>query len=243
VSYSNEGLIPVEDLCDLLAAAGDVRVISTPYVKYPGGKQSLSRTTRNIELAFVVDRLHPKSTRAAGTPSPAVQTVALSQLFSGSFDPRRIRSTFICENGSLVVERGGDSRTLLSMRHYWRFTGAPDITALGADPRAPQLVTDLQACELHDVREEIEVIVGIAAGVQTDRERAELLREATRLLNKLAHKKNAVAFTDALRALRSSIMPGGARAQFAASLDAIVQKAERRSAGAPGSPPDKKMPR
>lgn len=242
VSYSNEGLIPVEELCDLLSATGELRVLSTPYAKYPGGKQSLSRTTRNIELAFVVDRRRPKSKPAAGTPSPAL-TVALAQLFAGSFDPRRIQSTFVCENGSLVLERGGDPRALLSMRHYWRFTGAPDIAALGADPRAPQLVAELQACTVNDVREEIEVIVEIAAGVQNDRERAQLLREAIRLLNKLAHKKNAAAFADALRALRSCRMPVGASVQFAATLDGLVQKAKRRSAGAPGSPTDKKMPR
>ena len=70
VSYSNEGLIGLEELCDLLAETGELSVQSRGYAKYPGGKQSLHRTTRNVELV---------ACRAPGPgsrPGPAVRAGA-----------------------------------------------------------------------------------------------------------------------------------------------------------------------
>src|SRR5690242_16884863 len=42
VSYSDEGIIGLEALCDRLSAEGALSLRSTGYVKYPGGRQSLT---------------------------------------------------------------------------------------------------------------------------------------------------------------------------------------------------------
>ncbi|MFI5369729.1 MAG: DNA adenine methylase, partial [Spirochaetia bacterium] len=67
VSYSDEGLIGLEELCELLADTGSLSIRSTGYVKYPGGKQSLGRTTRNQELVLVVDRGTRTGAQGRGT--------------------------------------------------------------------------------------------------------------------------------------------------------------------------------
>jgi len=230
VSYSNEGLVGVEELCDLLSACGQLRVLSTPYMKYPGGKQSLSRTTRNIELVFVVDRDGPRVPKGPDVASTAVQTVTLSQLLVGSFDPRRIRASFPCVEGSICIEDGQGAMMLLPMRHYWRFAGEPDCAALAANPNAAGMIGRLKECALVDVREEIDVIAGLLPDVREDRERSALLREATRLLNKLAHRKNAAAFAQALRSLLAYEAPPAVAGRFTGELEAIAEKARRRSA-------------
>ena len=81
VSYSNEGLIGLEELCDLLAATGELSVLSKGYAKYPGGKQSLYRTTRNMELALVVRR--GARARAAGAARTAILEMRVAR-FSAS---------------------------------------------------------------------------------------------------------------------------------------------------------------
>ena len=118
VSYSNEGLIGLEELCDILADTGSLSVVSTGYVKYPGGKQSLERTTRNIELALVVDRhVHP----SVRTDMAAVlRPLRLARLMGGAFDPRGCAPPLRL-TGMPSSSHGGRRAVRLPMRRFWRF--------------------------------------------------------------------------------------------------------------------------
>jgi len=204
VSYSNEGVIGLEELCDLLAASGGLTVHSKGYVKYPGGKQSLSRTTRNLELALVVDR---RSRGVATNASASIQQVRLSQLFSGSFEPDRVRAAFATDGNAILIPRGSGRVLALPMRHFWRFTPDAAGLSLPAETMDNNLISMMSACAVRDVREEIEVVVRIARTIANEREKAGLLREGVRLLNKLAHRKNYAPFLQSLALLRSCQVP------------------------------------
>ena len=233
VSYSDEGLIGLEELCELLAGTGSLSISSTGYVKYPGGKQSLGRTTRNQELVLVVDRrarAHgqpPHGTRPVGD---LLRDVRIARLIGQAFDPARIRGTFAVQGDAIVLEPCPGKTALLPMRHCWKF-GAGVVPPLFATAAAAeQFVADLGACLLRDVREEIDVLIEITRKAKEGRERGKLLQEILRLTTKLAHRKYADICAEALECLRVFASGDPALTGFRAGLDKIALTAAKRRA-------------
>ena len=225
VSYSNEGLIGLEELCDLLAGTGSLALSSTGYVKYPGGKQSLGRTTRNLEIALVVDR---RSRPAAGNVVDGLlRPVRIARLLGMAFDPVRVRSVFPVEDGGIIV--GGGGRVCLPMRHYWRFPADAPLLRFDTDADAERFIATLTGCALRDVKEEIDVLLGIVGQLQDTREKGKLLKEILRLLNKLAHRKYGDVFSDMLATLRKLSEADPGLDSFRAGLDRIGETAVSRS--------------
>jgi adenine-specific DNA-methyltransferase len=225
-SYSNEGLIGLEELCDLLAETGELTVTSTDYPKYPGGKQSLHRATRNMELVLVVRR--GALGRGPGGVRDALLNVRLERLLGLSYNPSRVRQSFAVHDGSLVVGNGTEG--LLPMRHLWRFKPDAILPKFPDRPAAESFLEILSGCVVRDVREEIEILVSIAAGPEEGREKVLVLRESLRLLNKLAHRKYRAEFADALGILQAAVPRLDAGASFTRGLDAASAKAARRLA-------------
>ena len=240
-SYSNEGLIGLEELCDLLAETGELTVQSREYAKYPGGKQSLHRATRNRELVLVVHR--GAVARRPSSVADALLKVRLERLLALSYSPGRIRRCFEVR-GDAIVPGGGTGAAsdradfLLSMRHLWRFvpdTGVPTFRDRAA---ALSFAETLSRCAVRDIAEEIEVLVTVAVGLGEEREKTLVLRECLRLLNKLAHRKYQAEFADALGSLREAVPRLGAGSFFTRGLDAASAKAEQRlAASLPRSEP------
>lgn len=230
VSYSDEGLIGLEEMCDLLAETGSLSVESRGYSKYPGGKQSLRRTTKNVELALVVRR-------GAGTPvssrvRQAIADVRTARLMSLSYDPTRIRGTFPVEGEA--IQAGDEPPVPLHMEHFWRFRPAESMPRFRTAESAERFEAALARCAVRDAREEIDVLVSLAAGIEAPRERDRILREMIRLLNRLAHRKYRAEFTEALAMLRAAAPRLGAPPAFSAGLDRISSRADRRLRASPG---------
>jgi adenine-specific DNA-methyltransferase len=233
VSYSDEGLIGLEELCELLAGTGSLSIRSTGYVKYPGGKQSLDRTTRNQELALVVDRTGIARARGAQRTRPVSELlfdVRIARLMGQAFDPVRIRRAFCVEKDAIVVEPSPGKTARLPMRHCWRFTTDAVPPRFGTSADAERFVADLRGCLVHDVREEIDVIVGITRGEREAREKDKLLKEILRLANKLAHRKYADVCAKALEGLRAFASGDPALTEFRDGLDRIALTAAKRRA-------------
>jgi len=97
LSYNTEGLVPPEDLVELLSDRADVSLRSLDYVKYRGGRQSASRLCRNREILFVARRRESWSAAASADPkavSAALEAlkvdVELSKVLAGAFDPAKL---------------------------------------------------------------------------------------------------------------------------------------------------------
>jgi adenine-specific DNA-methyltransferase len=228
VSYSTDGLIGLEQLCDLLSEAGGLSVLSTGHVKYPGGKQSITRANRTLECALVVERGRGRT--SVGAVRREVAAARVSQLMAGSFVPERVRERFPAV-GDAILPMGAS--TPLAMRHFWRFApgGAPTGFARPAD--ADRFLADLAACAARDLREEIGVLAGIAASAPPPRDAQALAREILRLVNKLAHRKHGAAFREVVADLRALVASGVFDAVFAERLDAIAARAAARAGTAP----------
>jgi adenine-specific DNA-methyltransferase len=228
VSYSNEGLIELEQLCDMLGETGELTVLSKGYAKYPGGKQSLHRTTRNLELALVVRR--GARSRDAAAAKHALMEVRLARLLALSYSPERIRAAFPVEDDAVVV--GAPRAARLPMLHFWKFLPAPTMPVFASAREAEAFVAALSACSVRDVREEIGALLGIAEGLDGGREKGRILKEILRLLNKLAHRKYRNLFMDALATLRAAAVRFADSPSFRAGLDAIEERAQLRMPGA-----------
>jgi adenine-specific DNA-methyltransferase len=233
VSYSDEGLIGLEELCELLSGTGSLSLSFTGYVEYPGGKQSLGRTTRNQELVLVVERGAEPYARALHAARPVddlLRDVRIARLMGRAFDPVRVRAAFPVERDAIVVEPCPGKSVHLPMRHHWRFTADALPPWFGASADAERFIAALAGCAVRDVREEIDVIIGVLRNEPEAREKEKLLKEILRLANKLAHRKYADIFSEALAGLRAFASGEPALGEFRAGLDRIVLTAEKRSA-------------
>jgi adenine-specific DNA-methyltransferase len=231
VSYSDEGLIGLEELCDLLSAEGELSVHSTGHVKYPGGKQSPSRSTRNRELALVVRRGRAAGTARGRASEGALLDIRLSRLIAGSFDPVRIRAAFRQEAGSILVPGSAETEGGLAMRHFWRFGADEGVPRFQSEASASAFADALAGCLVTDAGMEIDILLGVAGSVQDTREIKRLLREALRLLNRLAHHAHRESYRAAHAAVsaflsRATAAPDG----IGAALESVHARAERRLA-------------
>lgn len=211
LSYNTEGIIPFEELVELLASQGRVELFGNEYVKYRGGKQSIARQVHNLEFVLLLDRnrstLRPDRERL----ERAVLVNRLAVLMKRSFCPEKIRRRFAFgKHPWLAIELEGKSYQL-PMPHLYRFSPeAADMidAALGMDSSADlrPLLKDLSSCECADRQEEIHVLLRIlkysSHGAEgTDRDA--LQRRILWLLRKFAHRKYRERFEQTVAELRT----------------------------------------
>ncbi len=235
VSYSNEGLVGLEELCDILAETGSLEVHATDYVKYPGGKQSLGRKIRNVEMLLVVDRSERPTREARLRVAARLADARLAALSGRAFNPARIRAGFACEPHAVILSRSHGARVRVPMRHLYRFddprAAAALLGALPTDERE-RVTRILASCEIADNREEIGVLRAIVPDETDPSLRRLLLKEMLRLLNRFAHRKYRAVFAQTLEELRSFASGDPALDGFRAGLARVADRAATRFAGA-----------
>jgi adenine-specific DNA-methyltransferase len=235
VSYSNEGLVGLEELCDILSETGSLSLHTTDYVKYPGGKQSLRRKIRNVEMLLVVDRTAQPTGEGRHRVAAQLVDARIGELAGRPFHPARIRAAFDSEPHALVLDSPDGAEVRIPMRHLFRFDDPPAAaSALRALPPADRerLTGILSSCEIADNREEIGVLLGIVRNETDPAQRGRLLNEMLRLLNRFAHRRYRGIFAQTLEELRE--FAGGAPALegFRAGLDRVADRAAKRFGGA-----------
>lgn len=58
-SYSIDGIIPFDDMLEILSKKGKLSIVTSEYTKYRGGKQALTTEKTNIEFLLMVDSSVP----------------------------------------------------------------------------------------------------------------------------------------------------------------------------------------
>ncbi len=233
VSYSNEGLVSLEELCDILAESGRLEIRTTGYAKYPGGKQSLRRQARNVEMLLVVDRATRCTPADRREVDRGLAGARLAGLLQRSFSPARLRAAFPKSVDSLVLALPGRPAASLPMRDLYRFddpaAAAAVLAALPVSQRGA-VEESLSSCLAADSREEIEVLLDIVRVEIDPARRALLLSRVLRLLNRFAHRKYRVQFEQTLERLRGLDRDNPSLVQFRAGLERIAERAARRFA-------------
>jgi adenine-specific DNA-methyltransferase len=116
LSYNTEGIVPTEELFDLLSDRADVSLRSLDYVKYRGGRQSVSSRVRNREMLFVARRRESPGRSASAHPSAVHEMdlhkadLRLARALGGPFDPAAFRAlcggaeTLTFTSGTVTIE-------------------------------------------------------------------------------------------------------------------------------------------
>ncbi len=232
LSYNDGGIAPLDELAELLARHGELRIESRPYVAYRGGKQSASRTERTSELLFVVDRRRSGGRALGSSARERLARLALlgkvDALLRGRFHPDRARSAFASWPGGMPFLVASDGRVDL---------GPLDPASLDGD--LEDFVSRLQACACASAAEAFDLVMD-AIGSGAKGRPSRLFRDALAYLRKLAFKKygadygpRSARLRAALAAARTEGREAAARASRLAALDALDAQAARRGVIAP----------
>lgn len=239
VSYSNEGLLPLEELCEMLAETGSLEVAGRDYVKYRGGKQSASRTVHNTELVLICDRsagAGRSAEREAGRlrVDRALAERRFGLLLRGSYHPARVRAAFRVDGegaeAALILPGPDGTAVRLPMPRLHRFGATASADGLCGAARGA-LEAGLPSCACADREEEARVLLEIARSPMPEGERSAVLRLLLTASRKLAHRKYMGRFEALLTDLDAlaALMPG--RPGFRRGLEALAEVGRRRFAG------------
>jgi adenine-specific DNA-methyltransferase len=230
---STEGLIPFEELEALLEGQGELELYGSGYVKYRGGRQSISRQVHNVELALVLDRARSGSAAQRERRRRFHLQSRLGLLLRGAFQPRRVAEAFPVSPAGIAVDLGG-AEVRLPMRRLHRF--APEAlpilaAAASGTQELEELFRRLTDCACRDRAEELEVLVG-ELGEEPAGEDADLQaqRRALWLLRKLAHPKHRGRYEE-YADLLARLAETGRHEVLARGLEAVRRQAAARFAG------------
>ena len=193
LSYNTEGIVPPEELFEMLASRWDVRTEILDYIRYRGGRQSSARRVRNHELVYV-GLPRPAVRHATGSDGPRRLTaeLRLRKLLTARFDPERILRNFRIESDSIVA--AGDAKW--HMWRFYRFFEPRDVdTGALRSASLDRVLSILESCEIRENFDAVRTLVSIAKKCMAesspdaiaDARRAS--REALTALRKLAHPK------------------------------------------------------
>jgi adenine-specific DNA-methyltransferase len=207
LSYNTEGIVPFQELCELLGRHGKLTFHSNDYVKYRGGRQSLSRQNYNLEMLLVVERGAEGGRNTRETVRRVLLERKIALLLKRSYVPRRVRERFACDGSNFLVYRS----LRVPMPGLYRFdlAGLPlwdDLDAvLSAEDTAAlsELQRMLEPCLCADKREEIGVLVELIENSADESERKKLGRRLLWLLRKFAFKKYRREFQQTIGMLES----------------------------------------
>jgi adenine-specific DNA-methyltransferase len=208
LSYNTEGLVPPEELVELLSDRAEVSLRSLDYVKYRGGRQSASRRSRNREILFVARRKEGlgKPSSVSSELAALEADVRLAMTLAGAFDPERFWAlcsgdaessgpTLRFESGDVIVE-------LRSYRGLVLEEGTEGaLSRLGLEGKRA-LAALLESALLPDNAAACAAAADLIEGGARERRVQEL---ALHWLRKLAHRRYAVEFRALSGRLREAV--------------------------------------
>ncbi len=164
LSYNTEGIIPFDELFDILSSFGKVEIFCRDYVIYRGGRQSLGRVNRNVEFQLVLSKYEKPGSGDRSAVDKVLRARSIISLMNESFVPARLKEEFNTEDGRIELVRGG--RLNSAADEVYRFSEIPDIEALNRLPQDEliELQRRLEVCRCKDRCEEAEVLMSLISG-------------------------------------------------------------------------------
>ena len=191
VSYNTEGVIPLHDLCDLLSSQGSLSIQSENYVKYRGGRQSINRSTHNMEFLLVCER--------GALPAPGERAKIdryfaerrLVSLLRHSYSPKRITMEFSCEDAGVLLFEEGPARISLPMDYFFRFSAVPEpgFFHLLSNKDLLRLEGKLERACCLDRAEECSILLELLDMELPGKKQRELQKRLLRVMKKFAFRK------------------------------------------------------
>jgi adenine-specific DNA-methyltransferase len=218
LSYSSDGIVPVEQIVDMLSERGAVELFATDYTQYRGGRQSISRATANVEFALALTTRERRGRAAEPTVAPWASagdqenangaaaaasgrgeitrfllTRELASQLQEAYVPARVREAFPVSGDSVVLS-GGEK---LPMPQLHRFAVSPSVVGELSAESLEDLRGRLPAARCANRQEEARVLVELirvgeaALGGQTLKQ---YRRRLLQVLRKFAYRKYETEF-------------------------------------------------
>lgn len=232
LSYNAQGTVGLEELTDIVSRHGRLEIDATDYVRYRGGRQSLTRRSGNHEFVLIVHR--DERTHAAVDISDFVVRRTIAELCGRAFAPQRLRDVAELEERSVSPAPTAVDAPLVAMRGVCcaaRFRLNGRIALLNFDalyrllaeglqeqlvdwdtPALRGLLERLQAAVCADHAEEASLLLDFlspggllpqsAEVCSRARERRFAIRRLLLCLRKLAHPKYRARFEALCRRVR-----------------------------------------
>jgi adenine-specific DNA methylase len=217
-SWNADGHLTGEELAEILSARGRLEIAALDYTAYRGGRQSASKRTGSREYLFLVDTRG--TSRGKDASVREIRALAgLDAAIRAQYDPERVAACFGLALASAGLfdplssaPRGEHSADNSAARRFFR----PDLRA-AAEGAALQLAAmdwdsrtaflgRLVSCACSDGVEQLEALQGIterALGCGDPQQARRTLREAPRLIRKLAHRKYEDRFRQFVEVFRN----------------------------------------
>jgi adenine-specific DNA-methyltransferase len=213
LSYNTEGLVAADELCEMMADRADLSLRSVDYVKYRGGRQSVSRRSKNREILFVARRREGRGRPSAESGGPNAELtrlksdLRLARALAGPFDPGRFAA--LCGGGeTLRFESGGRSVELPSFRGLVLEEGAGEACAILSPEEKEALAASLEPALLEDNAAACAAATGI---IEEGACESRLQALALGWLRKLAHRGYERDFRALSSRLSAAALSGGNR--------------------------------
>jgi adenine-specific DNA-methyltransferase len=239
VSYSTEGIIPFEELIDICARHGQVRILTGEHVKYPGGRQSIHRLSHNIEFLILTDRSAKTLAQDRAVIDDLIAARQLNLKLKHSYVRDRLQERFLMDEDS---ERIGCTigtqilwfRTRGFLKVEEQDLNAPiERLALGADRARGvkrRLLADLEHATCRDRAEELSEVLRLVQEKRDDC--AFFAAYIPGILRKIAHRKYRDLFTRSLKEIRILAQRRPAvYSSIAGRVDEVEKLAHRRFSG------------
>ncbi len=200
VSYSTDGIIPVEELFALFERYGRTLIFTSDYTVYRGGRQSPTKAGKNLELLFVVDR--SAKAPADGSGRAELRRVLgirkAGRLLRESFVPGRLSQLFPVRGETVELAPG----LLLKSDRLHRFPFPPEKGALEAlnSDMLDSVTEKLEKVRCTDRQEECSVLRSLIAAATASQKSDEARLLAA--LRTLVHRKYAGIWEEELRKSR-----------------------------------------
>ncbi len=188
LSYSTDGVVGFPELMEILSFRGDPKVFCRDYVKYRGGRQSVSRRNYNVEFQLVVDTHTPAVSGSIDTAMRFLDEYRLLNLLQEGFHPGRLNDSFPRENGKYILFP--DVLELASSGGY-RFTELPirGNLSLLSDDAFNVILSLLKFSVCEDKHDEADVLLELLKSTQSGKELNFYGRQFVRVLKKFSHRK------------------------------------------------------
>lgn len=206
LSYNTEGIIPYEDILDVLSRRGRVDLFSSEYVTYRGGRQSISRKTHNVEFVIVCSTKEPVSPGVEGKISRFFLENKVKTILKSSFHPEKIKAAFDRRGDAVVFGENGGGMTL-PMQDFIFFDFPVSEFEVSSLPLATltALYNALSSCVIGNKYEECLILLQVLRSPRMDNA-AKIKQYEKKLINalkKIAHKKYAAEYRDVLQTINS----------------------------------------
>ncbi len=244
LSYNSEGIIPMEQLMDILSEFGHIRIHSLDYLTYRGGRQSINRRTYNTEFQLVVERPSewglPGPFAAQSTPQksrqPSLQRFLpahrIQSLLQGSFVPQRLQEHFTTRDSRVQLFRDFD--VWLSTENLYTFVEMPGLQRLQELPleTLQAVERNLEAAACRDRQEELAVVRRLMCTEENPAACRRYQKKVLHILKKFTHKKYRRQWESEVTRLQQLLTEDGAQLEvLRAGLNELIELGRRRFEG------------